>query len=218
MQRHRHQEFIRFLNVIEKQVPAARRSTPSSTTTPPTSIPMFGDGSTSSAMDAPFHADVGVLAQRGRGFFATLTKRRLKRGVFRSVVDLQAAINRFLEDHNQQSQPFTSPPPRQNHRRSAPPSVRFPLGQFPTSAPLTALRGEFRDRYSKSRVRPDPLSPAPSAPAFARVEAIGLAAWRGLFAETPQRSLAASRLAWGVTGSAENIAGRRWSRAGSGRA
>jgi transposase len=41
------------------------------------------------------------------GFFATLTKRRLKRGVFRSVVDLQAAINRFLEEHNQQSQPFT---------------------------------------------------------------------------------------------------------------
>ncbi|HTG24755.1 MAG TPA: hypothetical protein VK681_32315, partial [Reyranella sp.] len=30
------------------------------------------------------------------GFFATLTKRRLKRGVFRSVADLQATINRFL--------------------------------------------------------------------------------------------------------------------------
>jgi transposase len=41
------------------------------------------------------------------GFFATLTKRRLKRGVFRSITDLQAAINRFLEEHNQQSQPFT---------------------------------------------------------------------------------------------------------------
>jgi transposase len=27
------------------------------------------------------------------GFFAKLTKRRLKRGVFRSIVDLQAAIN-----------------------------------------------------------------------------------------------------------------------------
>ena len=40
------------------------------------------------------------------GFFATLTKRRLKRGVFRSAVDLQAAINRFLEDHNAQSKPF----------------------------------------------------------------------------------------------------------------
>ncbi len=41
------------------------------------------------------------------GFFATLAKRRLKRGVFRSVTDLQAAINRFLEEHNWQSQPFT---------------------------------------------------------------------------------------------------------------
>ena len=41
------------------------------------------------------------------GFFATLTKRRLKRGVFRSVADLQAAINRFLEEHNHHSKPFT---------------------------------------------------------------------------------------------------------------
>ena len=40
------------------------------------------------------------------GFFANLTKRRLKRGVFRSVADLQAAINRFLEEHNQQSKAF----------------------------------------------------------------------------------------------------------------
>ena len=40
------------------------------------------------------------------GFFATLTKRRLKRGVFRSVIDVQAAINRFLEGHNAQSKPF----------------------------------------------------------------------------------------------------------------
>ena len=39
-------------------------------------------------------------------FFATLTKRRLKRGVFQCVVDLQAAINRFLDDHNAQSKPF----------------------------------------------------------------------------------------------------------------
>src|SRR4051794_39237261 len=32
------------------------------------------------------------------GYFAKLTKRRLKRGVFCSVVDLQAAINRFLAE------------------------------------------------------------------------------------------------------------------------
>jgi transposase len=40
------------------------------------------------------------------GFFAILTKRRLKRGIFKGVVDLQAAINRFIADHNQQPKPF----------------------------------------------------------------------------------------------------------------
>src|SRR3984957_5285422 len=41
------------------------------------------------------------------GFFATLKKRRLKRGVFRSVAEIQAAIKRFLEEHNQLSKAFT---------------------------------------------------------------------------------------------------------------
>ena len=40
------------------------------------------------------------------GFFAKLTNRRLKRGVFHSLVDLQAAINRFLVDHNESPKPF----------------------------------------------------------------------------------------------------------------
>jgi transposase len=40
------------------------------------------------------------------GFFAKLTRGRLKRGVFRSLVDLQAAINRFLAEHNQNPKPF----------------------------------------------------------------------------------------------------------------
>jgi hypothetical protein len=39
-------------------------------------------------------------------FFSRLTRRRLKRGAFRSIVDLQAAINRFIEDHNAAAQPF----------------------------------------------------------------------------------------------------------------
>jgi transposase len=41
------------------------------------------------------------------GFFGVLTKRRRKRGVFKSVVDLQAAINQYLVEHNQHSKPFT---------------------------------------------------------------------------------------------------------------
>ncbi|MEO1192426.1 MAG: IS630 family transposase, partial [Pseudomonadota bacterium] len=40
------------------------------------------------------------------GFFAILTKRRLKRGVFRSVHDLHCTINRFLKEHNQMPKPF----------------------------------------------------------------------------------------------------------------
>jgi hypothetical protein len=31
----------------------------------------------------------------------------VKPGAFRPVVDLQVAINRFLDDHNRQSRPFT---------------------------------------------------------------------------------------------------------------
>lgn len=49
-----------------------------------------------------------LVAQRAvEGFFAKLSKRRLKRGVFHSVVDLRAAINRYLAEHNQQPKPFT---------------------------------------------------------------------------------------------------------------
>jgi hypothetical protein len=40
------------------------------------------------------------------GFFAKLTRRRLKRGVFRSVPDLQAAINRFVAQTNAEPKPF----------------------------------------------------------------------------------------------------------------
>ena len=46
MQRHRHQEFIRFLNAIEAAVPAATKSTRSSTTTPRTSTRRCARGST----------------------------------------------------------------------------------------------------------------------------------------------------------------------------
>ena len=39
-------------------------------------------------------------------FFSRLTRRRLKRGAFRSIVDLRAAINRFIKDHNAEPKPF----------------------------------------------------------------------------------------------------------------
>ena len=47
-----------------------------------------------------------LLAQCGRDLFSRLTRRRLKRGVFRSIVELQAAINRFLTETNADPKPF----------------------------------------------------------------------------------------------------------------
>lgn len=40
------------------------------------------------------------------GFFARLTCRRLQRGVFHSLLDLQSAINRYLAEHNHDPKPF----------------------------------------------------------------------------------------------------------------
>ena len=46
-----------------------------------------------------------IFENAAEGIFTTLTKRRLKREVFRSVADLRAAINGFVDDHNAQSKP-----------------------------------------------------------------------------------------------------------------
>ena len=126
MQRHRHQEFIRFLNRIERTVPA----------------------------DKAIHAIVDNYAARNKdkvrawlarhprwtfhftptscswlnavdGFFAKLTRRRLKHGVFHSVVDLQAAINRFVREYNAANpQPFIWKADPRRHHRSPKPRVQ----------------------------------------------------------------------------------------------
>jgi hypothetical protein len=57
--------------------------------------------------------------------FAKLAKRRLKRGVFPSVVALQEAINHFLAAHNRDPKPFvwkptpgpSSPLPKEGTKR-----------------------------------------------------------------------------------------------------
>ena len=52
-----------------------------------------------------------LLAERRGGLFAVLTKRRLRRGSFGSLVDLQAAINRYLERSTTPTQNRSSGPP-----------------------------------------------------------------------------------------------------------
>ena len=59
-----------------------------------------------SALDLSFHPDLVLLGQCRRRLFRHPTRRRLQRGVFRSLVDLQAAINRYLGEHNRKPKPF----------------------------------------------------------------------------------------------------------------
>jgi hypothetical protein len=103
MQRHWHQESA-FSMPSKPRCRSARSSMSSSTTTPRTSIPRSEPGS--SAIRASSSTSASWL-NAVEGFFAKLTKRRLKRGVFRSIVDLQAAINRFLDETNDNPRPFT---------------------------------------------------------------------------------------------------------------
>jgi transposase len=107
MKRHRHREFIRFLNEVDAQVPKQK------------SIHAVVDNYATHK-----HPKVRQwLAQHPRwtfhftptsaswlnaveGFFAKLTNRRLKRGVFRSVDDLKEAINNFIAQTNAEPKPF----------------------------------------------------------------------------------------------------------------
>jgi transposase len=108
MQRHRHQEFILFLNAIEAEVPAGRIVHVILDNYGPHKHPK-----TRAWLDRHprfvFHYTPTSASWLNavEGFFAKLTRRRLKRGVFRSIVELQAAINRFLRETNNDPKPFT---------------------------------------------------------------------------------------------------------------
>ena len=129
-------------------------STPSSTTTPPTSTPRSAPGSPAiraGPSTSPRPPAPGLNAVET--FFATLTRRRLQRGVFHSLVDLQAAINRYLAEHNQQAQALrldrrSRPHHREGHPRASSDCVR-PLGAFCTGA--KPRRG--RNRFIRPRMR-----------------------------------------------------------------
>ena len=108
MKRHRHQEFIRFLNVIDARV--AKKKT----------VHVIVDNY--AAHKHPkvlewienhprfvfhFTPTSASWLNAVESFFAKLTKKRLKRSVFRSLQELKDAIHRFLDDTNANPKPFT---------------------------------------------------------------------------------------------------------------
>ncbi len=108
MMRHRHQEFLRFLATIDRETPAHL------------DLHLICDNYRTHK-----HPKVQAWLRRHPRFhmhftptsaswlnmverlFAELTSKRLRRGIFRSIVDLQAAINRYLRDRNRNPKPFT---------------------------------------------------------------------------------------------------------------
>jgi transposase len=107
MKRHRHQEFLKFLQLIDRRTPAEL------------DLHLIIDNYATHK-----HAKVKEwLARHPRfhfhfiptssswlnaveRFFAELTEKRLRRGIFRSVLDLIEAIDAYLEERNQDPKPF----------------------------------------------------------------------------------------------------------------
>ncbi len=107
MQRHRHQEFIRFLNVIERQVPAGKVIHVVLDNYSPHKAPKVIEWlGRHPRWVFHFTPTSGSWLNAVETFFSALTRRRLRRGVFHSIADLQAAINRYLRQHNDDPKPF----------------------------------------------------------------------------------------------------------------
>ena len=107
MQRHRHQEFIRFLNTIEAQVPVGKVIHAVVDNYATHKHPKVRQWLVRHPRwTFHFTPTSASWLNAVEGFFAKLTRQRLQRGVFRSVVDLQLAINRFVSDTNADPKPF----------------------------------------------------------------------------------------------------------------
>jgi transposase len=107
MQQHRHEEFIRFLNEVERAVPSGKR------------IEAVVDNYATHKHPKvkawlkrhprwTFHftPTSGSWLNAVESFFSVLTRKRIRRGSFHSLVDLQAAIKRYLAEHNADPKPF----------------------------------------------------------------------------------------------------------------
>jgi len=59
------------------------------------------------ALQAALHTDQRIMAEPRRTLFAEITSKRIRRGSYTSVGDLEAAIYDYLGQHNAKPKPFT---------------------------------------------------------------------------------------------------------------
>ena len=107
MPRHRHQEFLKFLRLIDQQTPKDLE------------LHLIADNYATHkhpkvqewlAKHPRFHMHFIPTSSSWlnaiEGFFAKLTEQQLRRGIFRSVLELIQAINAYLEHSNENPKPF----------------------------------------------------------------------------------------------------------------
>jgi len=107
MQRHRHQEFIKFLNAVERAVPAGKIihaiADNYAAHKHPSVLAWLADHPRWVFHFTPTSAS---WLNAVEGFFSIITRRRIRRGTFKSVADLQDAIKRYIREHNKAPKPF----------------------------------------------------------------------------------------------------------------
>jgi transposase len=107
MQQHRHEEFIRFLNDIERAVPTGKlieAVVDNYATHKHPKVKAWLERHPRWTFH--FTPTSGSWLNAVESFFSVLTRKRIRRGSFHSLVDLQAAIKRYLAEHNAEPKPF----------------------------------------------------------------------------------------------------------------
>jgi transposase len=107
MPRHTHQEFIKFLNAVERAVPAGKIihaiADNYATHKHPKVIDWLADHPRWVFHFTPTSAS---WINAVENFFSVITRRRIRRGAFTSVANLQDAIRSYIRDHNRSPKPF----------------------------------------------------------------------------------------------------------------
>lgn len=107
MPKHTHQEFIKFLNAIERAIPAGKLIHAIADNYATHKHPKVREW----LADHPrwvfhFTPTSASWLNAVEGFFSIITRRRIRRGVFTSVADLQQAIRNYIHQHNLSPKPF----------------------------------------------------------------------------------------------------------------
>lgn len=107
MKRHRHQEFIRFLGQVDRAVPARKAVhvvLDNYATHKHATVRRWLDRHPRFTFH--FTPTSASWLNAVEGIFSILTRRRLKRGVFTSVANLENAIYSYIDEANQNPKPF----------------------------------------------------------------------------------------------------------------